>query len=70
MPKKAGNPHASSLKNPSLYSDDEIEYMTAIELYKKKFGRRFLTIAEHHHVLIELGYAKIRPAKTLTRREY
>jgi hypothetical protein len=45
------------------YSDDEVEFMSALELYKRTSGRMFPTCSEMLEVLRGLGYQK-RP-KTL-----
>lgn len=40
------------------YSPDEVEFMTAIEAYKNKTGRKFPTWCEVLAVLKGLGYSK------------
>lgn len=42
------------------YSDDEAEFMRAMESYKMKSGRRFPTCCEVLEVLRGLGYVKMR----------
>lgn len=42
------------------YSDDEAEFMRAMESYKMKSGRRFPTCCEILEVLRGLGYVKLR----------
>lgn len=42
------------------YSEDEAEFMRAMESYKMKSGRRFPTCCEILEVLRGLGYIKIR----------
>jgi hypothetical protein len=48
------------------YSDDEVEFMNALDLYKRKSGRMFPTCSEVLEVIRGLGYAKptARPAET------
>lgn len=45
------------------YSDDEIEFMQALDAYKRKNGRMFPTCSEVLEVIRDLGYAKL-PAST------
>ena len=45
------------------YTDDEIEFMSAIDDYKRKSGRMFPTCSELLEVLRDLGYEK-RQGKT------
>lgn len=40
------------------YSDDEVEFMNALDLYKRKSGRMFPTCSEVLEVIRGLGYAK------------
>ncbi len=40
------------------YSDDEVEFMQAIEAYKRKNGRMFPTCSEVLEVIRNLGYVK------------
>ncbi|MBW3599811.1 MAG: hypothetical protein KY475_21390 [Planctomycetes bacterium] len=44
------------------YSDDEIEFMHALDEYKRKHGRMFPTCSEILEVIRDLGYAKPAPA--------
>lgn len=41
------------------YSGDEIEFMHALDDYKRRSGRMFPTCSEILEVLRELGYAKV-----------
>jgi len=43
------------------YSDEEVEFMNAIEEYKRTSGRMFPTCSEILEVLRALGYAKLPP---------
>jgi hypothetical protein len=43
------------------YSDEEIEFMTALDGYKRKSGRMFPTCSEILEVLRDLGYEKRSP---------
>lgn len=43
------------------YTDAEIEFMHALDLYKRTSGRMFPTCSEVLEVLISLGYEKTRP---------
>jgi len=40
------------------YSDDEVEFMQAMETYKRKNGRMFPTCSEVLEVIRSLGYSK------------
>jgi len=45
------------------YSDDEVEFMNALDDYKRKSGRMFPTCSEVLEVLRDLGYGKLpKPA--------
>jgi hypothetical protein len=44
------------------YSVDEVEFMTAIDDYKRKSGRMFPTCSEVLEVVRGLGYIKLSPA--------
>lgn len=44
------------------YDDDEVEFMRAMQEYKKSSGRMFPTWSEVLEVLISLGYRKPEPA--------
>jgi len=43
------------------YTDDEIEFMKAIDKYRRESGRPFPTWSEVLEVVQSLGYQKIRP---------
>jgi hypothetical protein len=43
------------------YADDEVEFMNAMQQYKKASGRMFPTWSEVLEVLISLGYRKVDP---------
>ena len=40
------------------YSDEEVEFMNAMDAYKRKSGRMFPTCSEILEVLRDLGYAR------------
>ena len=44
------------------YSPDEVEFMQAMDAYKRSSGRMFPTCSEVLEVLKSLGYAKLVPA--------
>ena len=46
------------------YSGDEIEFMKAMDDYKRQSGRQFPTWSEVLEVLRDLGYRKIAPQQT------
>ena len=46
------------------YTDQEVEFMNALDIYKRKSGRMFPTCSEVLEVIHSLGYAKISPAGT------
>jgi hypothetical protein len=41
------------------YSDEEIEFMQAMDAYKRKSGRMFPTCSEILEVIREMGYVKL-----------
>ena len=43
------------------YTPDEVEFMTALDEYKRNSGRMFPTCSEILEVLLGLGYAKVAP---------
>lgn len=45
------------------YNDEEVEFMHALDRYKRASGRMFPTCSEVLEVLRSLGYAKLNPAK-------
>ncbi|NLS95209.1 MAG: hypothetical protein GXX96_23885 [Planctomycetaceae bacterium] len=45
------------------YSDDEVEFMNALDNYKRASGRMFPTCSEILEVIRELGYAKKAPVQ-------
>jgi hypothetical protein len=45
------------------YSDDELEFMNAIEQYKRRYNRPFPTWTEVLEVVCKLGYAKVASAE-------
>ena len=47
------------------YSDDEVEFMQALDAYKRKNGRMFPTCSEVLEVVRSLGYTKVAPGMTI-----
>jgi hypothetical protein len=47
------------------YSDDEVEFMQALDAYKRKNGRMFPTCSEVLEVVRGLGYTKVAPGMTV-----
>ena len=45
------------------YSDPEIEFMNALDDYKRKSGRMFPTCSEVLEVIRELGYVRLSPSE-------
>ncbi len=43
------------------YSDAEVEFMSALDVYKRRSGRMFPTCSEILEVILSLGYEKRRP---------
>ncbi len=41
------------------YTPDEVEFMQAVERYKRSSGRNFPTVSELLQVVRSLGYAKV-----------
>ena len=50
------------------YSDCEVEFMNALDDYKRKSGRMFPTCSEVLEVIRELGYTKLTPAELASLR--
>jgi len=49
------------------YSEDEVEFMNALEEYKRKSGRMFPTCSEVLEVIRGIGYAKLSPTELAAR---
>jgi hypothetical protein len=47
------------------YTDSEVEFMNALDDYKRKSGRMFPTCSEVLEVIHSLGYVKLSPAQML-----
>ena len=45
------------------YSDDEVEFMSALDQYKRKSGRMFPTCSEALEVIRSLGSTKVRASE-------
>jgi len=43
------------------YSDDEVEFMQALDAYKRTSGRMFPTCSEILEVIRDLGYVRVTP---------
>ncbi|MCA9211283.1 MAG: hypothetical protein KDA55_23145, partial [Planctomycetales bacterium] len=43
------------------YSQDEIEFMQAMDAYKRRSGRMFPTCSEILEVIREIGYVRLTP---------
>ncbi len=52
------------------YSDSEIEFMRAMDDYKRKSGRPFPTWSEVLEVIMSLGYRKVADPSTLEWRTF
>ncbi|MEO1497571.1 MAG: hypothetical protein AAFV43_10515 [Planctomycetota bacterium] len=50
------------------YSDAEVEFMNALDDYKRTSGRMFPTCSEVLEVILNLGYAKLTPAELAARK--
>ena len=48
------------------YSNDEVEFMRALEQYKRASGRMFPTCSEILEVIRDLGYSKVPGANATT----
>ena len=49
------------------YTDDEVEFMNALDDYKRKNGRMFPTCSEVLEVVRSLGYVRLSPNELATR---
>ena len=47
------------------YGDAEVEFMTAMDLYKRRSGRQFQTWSEVLEVIESLGYRKVAEPKEI-----
>lgn len=56
-PKKGGPSRRTSPPRPDQLSDETVEFLTALDLYKRKQMRSFLRFEEIFPVLEELGYS-------------
>jgi hypothetical protein len=45
------------------YSDSEVEFMNALDAYKRRSGRMFPTCSEVLEVIHEIGYVRLTPAE-------
>ena len=43
------------------YSDDELEWLRALEAFRVKRGVRFMNGCDYLHVAKSIGYAKVQP---------
>ncbi|MCH7750885.1 MAG: hypothetical protein IH898_01850 [Planctomycetes bacterium] len=50
------------------YSVQEVDFMNAMEKYKRKSGRMFPTCSEVLEVIRDLGYVQLTPAELAARR--
>ncbi len=50
------------------YSVQEVDFMSAMEKYKRKSGRMFPTCSEVLEVIRDLGYVQLTPAESAARR--
>jgi len=50
------------------YSVQEVDFMNAMEKYKRKSGRMFPTCSEVLEVIRDLGYVQLTPAESAARR--
>jgi hypothetical protein len=51
------------------YTEQEVEFMNAIDDYKRKSGRMFPTCSEVLEVIRSLGYVKLSPAESIGRAD-
>jgi hypothetical protein len=49
------------------YTDDEVEFMNALDEYKRKNGRMFPTCSEVLEVVRSLGYVRLSPSELAAR---
>ena len=48
------------------YTDEEVEFMQAMDAYKRSSGRMFPTCSEILEVITKLGYERVRSSATVT----
>jgi hypothetical protein len=51
------------------YTEQEVEFMNALDEYKRKSGRMFPTCSEVLEVIRSLGYVKLTPADSMARQD-
>ena len=51
------------------YTDDEVEFMNAMDEYKRKSGRMFPTCSEVLEVIRDLGYCRLSPAELVLQEQ-
>jgi hypothetical protein len=51
------------------YTEQEVEFMNALDDYKRKSGRMFPTCSEVLEVIRSLGYVKLSPAESIDRAD-
>lgn len=51
------------------YNDAEVEFMNALDAYKRRSGRMFPTCSEVLEVIREIGYVQLSPAETAMIRD-
>ncbi len=51
------------------YTDDEVEFMNAMDEYKRQSGRMFPTCSEVLEVIRNLGYTRLSPAELALQNE-
>ena len=47
------------------YTDEEVEFMQAMDAYKRSSGRMFPTCSEILEVITKLGYERVRPGAAM-----
>ncbi len=43
------------------YTPEEVEFIMAVDVWKKKYHRRFPTVVDLMHILQLLGYKRLEP---------
>lgn len=57
--KASGCPFLPATTSDRIYAPDELEFLQAIDAYKRRTGKRFLENCEYFYVMKSLGYQKI-----------
>lgn len=61
MKKPVTNPCTSE----KIYTDDEAEFLRAVQAYKDKYKVKFPSLSELFYIMRQLGYSKVEPKEEI-----